>query len=136
MRSVVLYDEHCNFCKVIMDALLSWDGGRERLRPLPIQSAEGQRLLHVVPPGERLDSFHLVAPDGSVRSGGPALAALLHELPAGGAPAALLERLPGPTAAGYGWVARNRVAISRYVPGALKRRANRRLQRRLDGGAA
>jgi predicted DCC family thiol-disulfide oxidoreductase YuxK len=125
----LLYDEDCNFCKVIVDALLTWDRAGS-LRALAIQSVEGQRLLAPVPAQRRLDSFHLVAPDGSIRSGGPAMSELFGTLPAAGPLAAAFERLPSATSAGYDWVARNRVAISRFVPGVLKRRADRRLRQR------
>lgn len=127
MTHTVLYDDECNFCKVVMDAILSWDGRRGALRPVPIQSDTGRRLLADVPVQRHLESFHVVRPDGSVLSAGPALALLTQLLPGGTLPGLLLRAAPGPTAAGYRWVARHRIAISRYVPARLKRRATRRL---------
>lgn len=129
-QAAVLYDRDCNICKVITDAVLSWDGARGALRAVPIQSEEGQRLLRAIAPERRLDELHLVEADGTVRSGGPAFAALLGRLRGGVLLGRLLARLPGPTAAGYGWVARNRVVLSRFVPGRLKTRADRRLRER------
>lgn len=134
MPSAVLYDTDCNICKTIMETLLSWDAGRGRLRPVPIQSAEGAALLHAVPEDLRLASFHLVAEDGTVISGGPALARLFRQLRGGSIVARALELSPDATAAGYAWVARNRVTLSRFIPGRVKAVANRRLAARLPDG--
>ena len=132
MAAAVLYDADCNICKTIMESLLTWDGRRARLRPVPIQSAEGARLLHAIPEELRLASFHLVDEHGHVTSGGPALADLFRTLPGGAGVARLLELSPDATAAGYRWVAANRVALSRFIPGRVKRLANRRLTSRVD----
>lgn len=134
MAAAVLYDDDCNICKTIMDALLSWDRGRRRIRPVPIQSAEGQELLREMPSEKRLESFHLVRPGEPVLSGGPALTELFRLLPAGGAAARLLALSPRATAAGYDWVARNRTGLSRVVPARVKARASRRLDERLERG--
>jgi predicted DCC family thiol-disulfide oxidoreductase YuxK len=125
----LLYDDNCNICKVITDAVLSWDGRRGVLQALPIQSDGGRRLLAGVAVERHLETFHVVAADGVVASGGPALALLLSLLPGGAIPGRVLDALPKPTAAAYAWVARNRVALSRWVPSRLKRRASRRLRR-------
>lgn len=124
--TAVLYDLDCNICKTIMETLLTWDRNGH-LRPVPIQSEEGERLLHAVPVAKRLESFHLVRPDGEVVSAGPALAELFRLLPAGAPVVKLLELAPGRTTAGYEWVARNRIHLSRLIPGRVKRLANRRL---------
>lgn len=129
MPSAVLYDDVCNFCKVLVDGFLSWDR-RGALRAVAIQSEEGQALLRGVPAELRLASFHLVDEAGGVLSGGPALTRLLGLVPGGAPAAALMARLPGPTAATYDWIAAHRVTLSRGVPGALKRRAARRLATR------
>ena len=50
----VLYDRDCGFCRWSLDKILAWDR-RRRLRPVAIQSEEGQRLLAPVPPEHRLD---------------------------------------------------------------------------------
>lgn len=118
-----------------MDAMLSWDRGGKRIRPVPIQSDEGDRLLHEVPVDKRLESFHLVRPGQPVLSGGPALAELFHHLPAGLPLAKALELSPRLTAGGYGWIATNRTQLSRFIPGRLKTRASRRLAARLERDA-
>ena len=130
MPTAVLYDDNCNICKTITETLLTWDGRRRRLRAVSIQSDEGQRLLHAVPIDKRLASFHLVREDGEVVSAGPALAQLFRELPAGGLVAKPLELAPGVTTRGYQWIADNRVTLSRFIPGAVKRKANERLSKR------
>ena len=127
----VLYDTDCNICKTITETLLTWDGGRGRIRPVPIQSAEGDELLHALPVEDRLASFHLVRPDGSVASAGPALAELFRLLPGGVVVAKALELSPGTTSSGYEWVATNRTRLSRFIPGRVKRLANKRLTARL-----
>lgn len=130
--TAVLYDADCNICKTITETLLTWDRGG-RLRPVAIQSEEGQRLLGPVSIEKRLESFHLVRPDGSVASAGPALAELFRMLPAGTPVAKLLELAPGATSGGYEWVAANRVRLSRFIPDRVKAIANRRLARRSHG---
>ena len=120
-RPRVYYDEDCGFCRWTIAWVLRWDR-RRRLRPVPIQSPEGDRELGDL--GEaRLASAHLVR-DGSRWTGGEALAPLLEELPGGRllAPVARrLERLSGPA---YRWAANHRSLLSRLVPGRSKARAD------------
>lgn len=130
--SAVLYDNDCDICKTITETLLTWDAGRGRIRPVPIQSEEGERLLRDVPAEKRLASFHLVRPDGTVVSGGPALAKLFRELPGGIVVAKALELSPDATSGSYEWIAANRIRLSRFIPGRVKALANRRLSARLD----
>ena len=78
----VLYDQDCGFCRWSLDKILLWDR-RKALRPVAIQSAEGERLLVAVPPERRLDSWHLVLPSGEVRSAGAAAEPLARLLPGG-----------------------------------------------------
>jgi predicted DCC family thiol-disulfide oxidoreductase YuxK len=109
----VLYDRDCGFCKWALDKILAWDR-RSRLRPVAIQSDEGQRLLGEIPPERRLESWHLVT-DGEVRSAGAAAPRLLEAL-AGGRPlAALLRTFPRSTERAYGWVAGHRDLLARLL---------------------
>jgi predicted DCC family thiol-disulfide oxidoreductase YuxK len=126
---VVLYDADCGFCRWTLAKLLAWDRGR-RLRPVPIESAEGDRLLERLDRDARLASWHLVEPDGQRYSAGAAAPRLLRRLPGGGAPAALLARFPRRSEQLYAWVARNRGAFGRLVGEGAKRRADRRIARR------
>lgn len=100
------------------------------MRPVAIQSAEGQRLLDDLSEAQRLSSWRLVGPDGRLHSGGAAAVPLLRTL-SGGAPlAALLERFPSATEGAYAWVAAHRGRLGRLIPAAAKRRADARIRRR------
>lgn len=108
----VLYDSDCGFCKLSVRGLLRLDRD-ERLRPVAIQSEEGQRLLTEVPEEQRLVSAHLVTPGGKVISGGPAAEVIARLLPAGDIPARIFHRFPERTNQVYRWVARNRTTFGR-----------------------
>ena len=110
----VLYDEDCGFCKWSLNKVLAWDR-RRRLRPVAIQSDEGQRLLAAVSEQERLDSAHLVLPSGEVRSAGAAAAPLLRLLPAGRPLAFVLGAFPRITERAYRYVADHRDRFARLV---------------------
>jgi predicted DCC family thiol-disulfide oxidoreductase YuxK len=109
---VVLYDADCGFCKLAVHWLLRLDR-RRSLRPVAIQGAEGQRLLGAVPEPQRLESAHLLAPSGTLYSGGAAAAPLAELLPGGSIAARLFSRFPSATDRGYRWVARHRATFGR-----------------------
>jgi predicted DCC family thiol-disulfide oxidoreductase YuxK len=111
---VILYDRDCGFCKWSLDKILLWDR-RGRLRPVAIQSTEGERLLPDMSPEQRLASWHLVGPGGAVTSAGAAAEPLARLLP-GGRPLALLFRsFPRATDRAYRWVADNRGRLARML---------------------
>jgi predicted DCC family thiol-disulfide oxidoreductase YuxK len=114
----ILYDSDCGFCTRALDRVMRWDR-HGRLRAVPIQSEEGDRLLDQIPPERRLDSWHLVPADGTVLSAGAAGAPLLRLLPGGALPAAVLTMLPATTEAGYRWVAAHREQLGRLFSLAL-----------------
>ena len=109
---IVLYDADCGFCKLAMRWLLRLDR-RRCLRPVPIQGAEGLRLLSELPEKQRLESAHLLTPDGTLHSGGAAAAPLAELLPGGSIAARLFSRFPSQTDRAYRWVARHRVLFGR-----------------------
>lgn len=120
----LLYDDDCGFCKLCVRTIIGLDRDG-RMRPVAIQSEEGQRLLTEVPPQRRLDSFHLVTPGGSVRSAGAAAAPLASLLPGGDLPARAFRRYPSQTEAVYRWIAGHRSTFGRLglrsrrpIPGA------------------
>jgi predicted DCC family thiol-disulfide oxidoreductase YuxK len=78
----VLYDHDCGFCRWSIGRLLAWDRAG-RLRPLAIQSAEGQRLLADLTPEQRLVTAHAVDAEGRRTSGGDAMAPIAAVLPGG-----------------------------------------------------
>jgi len=113
-KATVLYDEDCGFCKWSLDKILAWDRSH-RLRPVAIQSDEGQILLASVPAERRLDSWHLVEPSGAVRSAGDAAAPLFDLMPGGRPLAGLARALPSPTERAYRAVAGNRDHLARLL---------------------
>ena len=127
-RAIVLYDHDCGFCRWALSKLLAWDRDA-RLRPAPIQSPEGDRLLAGMSDEKRLSSWHLVE-DGEVRSGGAAFEPLLRRLPGGGPLAALAGRFPAATERAYRAVAGRRGAIGPRLTAGAKRRADRRIAAR------
>jgi predicted DCC family thiol-disulfide oxidoreductase YuxK len=109
----VLYDRDCGFCRWSLDKILAWDR-RRVLRPVAIQSEEGQRLLAPIDPERRLDSWHL-AWDGQLRSAGAAAPPLFAVLPGGRPLAALLRAFPRLTERAYRWVADHRGSLARLL---------------------
>ena len=133
-RPVVLYDRDCGFCRWSLAKLLAWDR-RRRLRPVALQDPEAGRLLGDMHEEDRMASWHLITPDGAVRSGGEAFPTLLETLPGGRPLAALAGRAQGLVDRGYGFVAGHRTAFGRPVTDGAKRRADRRIAARADSHA-
>ena len=127
----VLYDSDCGFCKWLLSGFLRWDGAGV-LRPVALQRPEAAELLSDLDPALRIESWHLISPEGARLSGGPAIPAMLRLLPGGRAPAAVFARFPRMTDCGYRWVAVHRSGLSKWVPAAAKRRAGERVTARED----
>jgi predicted DCC family thiol-disulfide oxidoreductase YuxK len=125
----VLYDHDCGFCRWSIGRLLAWDRGG-RLRPLAIQSAEGQRLLGDLEPERRLASAHAVDAAGRRTSGGDAVAPIAAVLPGGAPLAALARRVPGLMRWGYDAVAARRSLFGKLVSDRAKARADARIVQR------
>jgi len=113
-QSVLLYDEDCSLCRWFLDKILAWDR-EQRLRPLPIQSEEGSRLLASMTRDARLDSWHLVRADGTIFSAGAAAQPLARLLPAGRPLAAVFKAFPDLTERGYRLVAGHRDLLARLL---------------------
>ena len=123
-RATLLYDDDCGFCRWALDRILFWDR-RGALEPMPLQSPRAAELLRDVDPAERMESWHLVLEDGTVHSGGEAVAPLARILPLG-APAALVAKtFPRAMNALYGWVAENRSRFAKLGLSAPKRASRR-----------
>jgi predicted DCC family thiol-disulfide oxidoreductase YuxK len=105
----LVYDPDCGFCRVCAAVILRWDRHR-RLRPAP---------------GEELESWQLIRPDGTVLAAGDAFPELLRLLPGGKPLATLTERFQGPANRAYWWVADRRSAFGKPLPDAVKRWADR-----------
>jgi predicted DCC family thiol-disulfide oxidoreductase YuxK len=109
---IVLYDADCGFCKLAVRWLLRLDR-RRCMRATAIQGAEGQRLLSELPEAQRLESAHLLTPDGTLYSGSAAAAPVAELLPGGSVAARLFLRFPSGTDRAYRWVARHRALFGR-----------------------
>jgi len=114
----ILYDADCGVCKIVLAGILALDRGR--YRPLALQDPRAAELLPGMAPAKRMESFHIVAADGTVHSAGDGLAELIPGL----------ERFPRLAGRGYWLVARNRARLGKLIPDAAKRRAERRIAAR------
>ena len=103
----MLYDRDCGLCTWSAERLRAWDGHRERLRFVPLQSAQADEVLGGMDRERRFGSWH-VAAGGEVRSAGAAAAPVLRLLPGGRPLAWLAERLPRTTELAYRWVTARR----------------------------
>src|SRR4051812_12055281 len=101
--ATLLYDSDCGFCRWSLAKILAWDH-RGALRPVPIGSTEGDRLLAGMPADQRLASWHLVDSEGRLHSAGAGFVPLLQLLPGGGPPASVADRFPAVVEGGYRWV--------------------------------
>lgn len=127
-RYVLLYDSDCGFCVWALSKLLVWDR-RARLRPVALQDPEADRLLGPIVPEEKMGSWHLVAPDGEVRSAGSGIAPLLRLLPGGAALAPAFASARFSNAAYYA-VAGRRSTWGKLVTAGARRRARARVTAR------
>jgi predicted DCC family thiol-disulfide oxidoreductase YuxK len=112
----LLYDADCGVCKFILARVIELDRGG-RYRPLALQDPRAAELLPGLGEEERMQSFHIVEPDGTVHSAGDALALLIPPL----------ERVPGVASRAYWLVAGNRSRLGRLIPDAARRQAARRI---------
>jgi predicted DCC family thiol-disulfide oxidoreductase YuxK len=111
---ILLYDADCGFCRWSLDKVLAKDRNR-RIRPMPLHSPEADALLPGMDEQTKMASWHLVLPDGTVRSGGDAIAPLLRLLPKGKPLGAMASTVPVLTRATYRLVARNRERFGRAL---------------------
>ena len=111
----LLYDADCGVCKFIVARVLELDRGR--YRPLALQDPRAAELLPGLSEEERLRSFHIVDPDGTVHSAGDGLAELVPGL----------ERFPGLASRAYWLVAGNRAKLGKLIPPAARWQAERRI---------
>jgi predicted DCC family thiol-disulfide oxidoreductase YuxK len=128
--AILLYDSDCGFCRWSLGKVLAWDR-RGAIRPVSLQSKEAERLLAGMPEERRFGSWHLVDPGGELRSAGAGIAPLLRLLPGGGPLAAIAARTPAAMERGYRWIAGNRSLWGKVVTDGAKRRADKRIARRL-----
>jgi predicted DCC family thiol-disulfide oxidoreductase YuxK len=129
-RPTVLYDAECAFCRWSLAHLLQRDL-HERLRIVPLQSADAAALLPLLTAAERAAAAHLVTVEGRVYSGGAAALPLARLLGASAPVVALLRVLRPIMPWGYRLIAAQRTLLSRAVPSGARRRADRAVAQRL-----
>jgi predicted DCC family thiol-disulfide oxidoreductase YuxK len=112
--ATVCYDDRCGLCRWCAWQLRRWDR-HARLRFVALGDAESDELLRELSPARRRSSWHLVAPDGRVSSGGAAVPRVLELLPGGRPLAAVADRFPSLTQQAYRWVADRRERIGRLL---------------------
>jgi predicted DCC family thiol-disulfide oxidoreductase YuxK len=113
-NATVCYDEDCGLCRWCARRLRRWDR-HARLRFVALGDEAADELLEELSPDRRRASWHLVAPDGRVSSGGAAVPCVLELLPGGRPLAAVADRFPGVTERAYRWVADRRERIGRLL---------------------
>ena len=114
-RPVLLYDSGCRVCRFTARVVQRLDRGA-RLAYLPLQADEARPLLERLPEEERMASWRIARPDGTLVGRGAGAPVMLRELGherAAGALAAVPDSL---LEHGYDLVARNRGHIGRLVP--------------------
>ena len=110
-KATLLYDQDCGFCRWSVRRVARWTGGRVEL--MPLQSPDADGLLGPVAP-RKMESWHLVLPDGTVHSAEDAVPDLLR-LTRGRGLAPLARALRAPIGLVYRFVARHRHRLGRYV---------------------
>ena len=133
MKTLVLYDDDCGFCRWAVTVAGRLDA-YGRLEPVALQTP-GVLERFGIPRAEAERALHVVAPDGSVYKAGDALRVMVSKLPWVW-PLRFLWRVPG-----FSWlaertyflVADNRGSLARVasrpdVPGARPRPKGRRLR--------
>jgi predicted DCC family thiol-disulfide oxidoreductase YuxK len=113
-HAIILYDSDCGFCRWSLSKILRWDR-RARLLPVPLQDPRADTLLDGMDAERKMASWHLVTPEGRIRSAGAAVAPLLRLLPGGRPLAAVASTFPRTTERAYRWAARNRDRLGRTV---------------------
>ena len=132
--AALLYDRDCELCRWSVATVLRHDG-RRALRPVAIQSSEGEALLASVPRERRLDSWHLALDGGRVHSGAEVLTPLL-ELLNGSARARVIGRIAGPMTHSYRGVANRRSLFGPLVSRGALRRADLTIRERFREDAS
>jgi predicted DCC family thiol-disulfide oxidoreductase YuxK len=112
-----------------MAKVLGWDRGR-RLRPLALQDPEAERLLTGMNEEERMGSWHLVLPDGTVRSAGAAAPELFRLLPGGQPLAWLTTTFSHATELLYRAISARRSVLGRLIGERARERARARIRQR------
>jgi predicted DCC family thiol-disulfide oxidoreductase YuxK len=115
-RPVLLYDGHCRPCRFTARAVIRLDR-RHELAVLPLQDPAADPLLTVLPERERLASWRLARPDGTLAGYGSGIPELLATMRLTRPLARALHIVPaGALDAAYRLVAGSRGRLGRIVP--------------------
>ena len=115
-RPVLLYDGECRLCRFAARSVVRLDR-RHEVAFLPLQDDAANRLLAALAENERLDTWRIAQPDGSLTGRGAGVPDLLDAMWLTRRLGRLLELVPGPALdACYRWIARNRGSLGRFVP--------------------
>jgi predicted DCC family thiol-disulfide oxidoreductase YuxK len=128
-RYLVLYDADCGLCRVTLALLLRWDA-EGILAPVALQDPAAELLLADIDHEQRMQSWHLITPEGERLAAGAALAEVLRLLPGGAALARPLRAWPGVAERLYYLVADHRGSIGPLIPATVSSRASATVERR------
>jgi predicted DCC family thiol-disulfide oxidoreductase YuxK len=88
---VLLFDRDCGICS----AFTRWIHALDLRRRVRLQTIQSSRdLLRGIPEDRVLDAFHMISPDGRVRTGGDAVPLLIQALPMGEGIARVVNESP------------------------------------------
>ena len=112
MRYYLLYDEDCALCLRFQKAIKEMDSAG-RIEPVGFHDRRIPEIVPHLKPEELVNNFHLVFPDGSVKSGSQALPDLLSLLPSLRFVGWILKTVPGTQKFSdliYRWISKARQA--------------------------
>jgi predicted DCC family thiol-disulfide oxidoreductase YuxK len=116
VRPTLLYDAECRGCRFAARVVARIDRQRA-LAIVPLQDPDADPLLAALPERERLASWRLAGPDGSLAGYGSGLPALLRAMRPTRPLGQVLGLVPVRALdAAYGLVARNRGRLAKLVP--------------------
>ena len=120
---MLLYDGECRLCRFTARCVARLDRDHE-IGLLPLQDGAAEALLTTLAEGERLDTWRMVRPAGSLTGYGSGIPDLLETMGLTRTAGRLLRRVPvGSLDALYRVAARNRGVLGRLIPdGAAPRR--------------
>jgi predicted DCC family thiol-disulfide oxidoreductase YuxK len=115
-RPILLYDAGCRLCRFTA-RLVSRLDRRGELAILPLQHGDAEALLEPLPEEERLSSWRLALPDGTLVGYGVGIVPLLEAMRLTRPLGRLAARVPSRVLeAAYGFVAARRRLLGRLVP--------------------